>query len=98
MLSFIGKIVLLFDRFSRFYKVIKPYLAQWSKDGNPINLKDLPLKYEVGRRKHILIIKSLKFEDKGNYTCIVGWRQPSSGMCHEIQHSWYLATTLRYAP
>ena len=62
-----------------FYNVSKPYWAQWSKDGNPINLKDLPPKYEVEKRKHILIIKRLKFEDKGSYTCNVGWRQPSSG-------------------
>jgi len=53
--------------------------VKWSKDGNPINLKDLPPKYEVEKRKHILIIKRLKFEDKGSYTCNVGWRQPSSG-------------------
>ena len=53
--------------------------VKWSKDGIPINMKDLYPKYEVERRKHILIIKRLKFEDKGNYTCVVGWRQPSTG-------------------
>ena len=77
MLNLIGEKVPCY--LSRLDKLSKPYWAQWSKDGNPINLKDLPPKYEVERRKHKLIIKSLKFEDKGNYTCVVGWRQPSSG-------------------